>query len=336
MNRFERRSTRHDVSARRGGSARTAVGVLALSAIVVGTLAGCAGSSAGTESTSAASTADATTTDATTTTTTGSDPDRLDSATEEQNKAIVLALLASAFPDPSDPAALSAVSENVSVDAASPGADPATARTGPQAILQRFISIHSRVPGAQAVVKHSAADGDLVAVHWQATSAPSDEFSGEAEVDLFRLDAGRIVQFWSFSQSVPSTTASGNSMFSDLFGSPTVPDSEAKEDEQRQLAVGGYDTLFRDQDASVLDRLWSPDYLQHNPLAGNGTAVLKQFLAGASGFPPMESAVSLADGDLVWTFAGSAGEQGALTVADIFRVSDGTIVEHWDVVPTAG
>ncbi|MFB2554616.1 nuclear transport factor 2 family protein [Herbiconiux liangxiaofengii] len=311
---------------------RTAIVVVAMGAIVVGTLAGCAGSSAATQATSAATTG-TTTTDATGTDATSSaTPDRSDSATEEQNKAIVLKLLAAGFPDPSDPAAVSAAAESVSATATTTGSD----QTGPEALLQRFAAIHTRVPNAQPVVKHSGADGDLVAVHWQATGAASDEFSGEAEVDLFRLDGGRIVQFWSFSQTVPSTTASGNSMFSDLFSSPAVPSTEAEEEQQRQLAVGGYDTLFRDQDASVLDRLWSPDYLQHNPLAGNGTAVLKQFLANASGFPPMESAVSLADGDLVWTFAGSSGEQGALTVADIFRVADGKIVEHWDVVPTAG
>lgn len=48
--------------------------------------------------------------------------------------------------------------------------------------------------------------------------------------------------------------------------------------------------------------------------------------------------MSLADGDLVWTLSQSVGasEDDPYLAADIFRVDDGLIREHWDVVPTTG
>lgn len=191
-------------------------------------------------------------------------------------------------------------------------------------------------PGAQAVVARTAADGDLVAVHWHETTDPTQPWSGRARMDLYRLDDGRPTAHWALAQDVPASGASGNTMFDDAHAAaPTTPD-EAQEESRRQFVVAAYDTLFRDQDPTVLDRAFDPGYVQHNPLAGNGTAALAQFFAGAS-FPPQESALSLADGDLVWTFSRPVGSPtpDAFGAGDVFRVVDGRIVEHWDVVPAA-
>ncbi|MEW1955986.1 nuclear transport factor 2 family protein [Kineococcus sp. NPDC059986] len=190
-------------------------------------------------------------------------------------------------------------------------------------------------PGNRAVVARTAADGPYVAVHWHDTPDPAHPWNGTARVDLFRLQAGAVVQHWALAQAVPAAGASGHTMFDDAWTGAPVALTEAQEEQQRQFAVGAYDTLFRDRDATVLDRSFDPAYRQHNPLVPDGTAPLKQFFAGSS-FPPQESALSLADGDVVWTFSrpvGGPAEQ--FTAADLFRVVDGKVVEHWDVVPGA-
>ena len=142
---------------------------------------------------------------------------------------------------------------------------------------------------------------------------------------------------------MPAKTASGNSLFSDVYrypkGAPTP--SEEQEEKNRTFAVDAYRKLS-DGDATVIDKSWDPRYYQHNPMVANGTAPLKQFLQpGAQGAPspsstPDGSASStegggtrfgntLADGDLVWVFSSD------YVVADIFRVVDGKIIEHWDI-----
>jgi predicted SnoaL-like aldol condensation-catalyzing enzyme len=246
-------------------------------------------------------------------------------------------LFTDAFPDPASASAVAAADAVVAPDAVVHGTG---LTAGPSGLLDQFAAVHSRVANAQAVVKHVASDGDLVAVHWQAASNPQDERAGEAAVDLFRLTDGKIVERWSFSQEIPTgTPASGNTntMFSDLYAKAAQPGSvtEAQEESNRTFAVGAYNTLFRDQDVSVLDSSFDPNYLQHNPVAPNGTGALKSFFSGSTKFPAQESSISLSDGDLVWTFSQSAGAKASdpFLAADIFRVDDKLIREHWDVVP---
>ena len=128
-------------------------------------------------------------------------------------------------------------------------------------------------------------------------------------------------------------------MFSDLYApaTPSATPTEAEEEENRTFAVDAYDTLFREQDVSILDRAFDPAYLQHNPVAANGTDALKSFFGGGGSFPAIEATVSLADGDLVWTLsqAEGAAADDPYTALDIFRVDDRLIREHWDVVPPA-
>jgi len=268
----------------------------------------------------------------------GTTADRTDSATESANADAVSKLIAAAFPDPTSEAAQSAVIAAVAPDATSHGA-----KAGPGGLLDEFVQAHARIPGAQAVVKHIGADGDLVAVHWQITANPDDERTGEAALDVFRVAPnGQVNEHWSFDQPVPQgTPASGNTntMFSDLYqgsaGKPTP--TEEQEEANRQLAVSAYDTLFKDHDPSVLDRSFDPAYLQHNTVAANGTAALKAFFSGGAQFPAQQAVVSISDGDLVWILSQPVGAKAdaPYLAADVFRVDGGLIREHWDVVPAS-
>ncbi|AZS43229.1 hypothetical protein BWL13_00778 [Microbacterium oleivorans] len=270
----------------------------------------------------------------------GSTVSRLDTMAEEANLAVVTRLFSVAFDDPDSAEAQAAAATSVAKDAVAHGSGSAS---GPAGLLAQFAADHQRVTGAQMVAKHTAADGDLVAIHYQITADPTDERTGEAAADVFRLSKGKIVERWTFTQPVPQgKAASGNTntMFSDLYSpaKPSPSPSEAQEEKNRAFAVNTYDALFRDHDVSILDRAFDPAYLQHNPVAPNGTTALKGFFSGGASLPAMESTVSLADGDLVWTLSQSVGAEtddpyGAL---DIFRVDGGLIREHWDVVPPAG
>lgn len=264
--------------------------------------------------------------------------DRRDTTTEHRNACAVRTLVTQTFADPDSTSSRQLAARFVSPSAVAHGAGTTP---GPQGLLAQFAADRTRVPGAHAVIKRVAADGDLVAVHWQITPDPRDERRGDAAVDLFRLEHGRIVERWSLEQPVPTgTPASGNTntMFSDLYRSarPTAAPSERQEERNRVLAVSAYDTLFRDHDASILDRAFDPAYLQHNPVAPNGTAALKQLFGSGAQFPAQQSVISLSDGDIVWTFSQAVGAKPGdpLLAADLFRVDDGLIREHWDVVPT--
>ena len=66
-------------------------------------------------------------------------------------------------------------------------------------------------PEARARIVRSAADGDLVWLHLNSTQNAQDR--GEAIVDIFRVEDGRIVEHWDVIQPVPETSANENTMF---------------------------------------------------------------------------------------------------------------------------
>jgi predicted SnoaL-like aldol condensation-catalyzing enzyme len=126
--------------------------------------------------------------------------------------------------------------------------------------------------------------------------------------------------------------------------SPAVASSPAHSwhpsslDKHKAITVQVLKRLFEDGDVSVVDRHIRPDYIQHNPLAPNGTAALKAFAGPLTAqFPDLRYDIKrvIADGDLVLVHSNvilTPGARGS-AVVDIFRFDrDHMIAEHWDTV----
>ena len=208
-----------------------------------------------------------------------------------------------------------------------------TVPSGPAGQITLVENLKTKIPDLVATIKHIGADGDYVAVHWHASATPDDEATGQAAVDLYRVSDGKIAEHWDAFQDVPATTASGNSMFSDLYvyEQPKQDVTEAQVEANEEMAVNAYKGLFGGN-IELLDRYWDPTYLQHNPQVPNGVEGLRGLIES---LPPggikLEFIQTLADDDLVYTFGLDPSTNHLLT--DIFRVVDDKIVEHWDVLP---
>jgi predicted SnoaL-like aldol condensation-catalyzing enzyme len=79
--------------------------------------------------------------------------------------------------------------------------------------VRKFVAwIVANHPGARGEIKRVFADGDYVILHshWHGLS---DNAAGEAVVDIFRLESGKVVEHWDVIQPVPGTSANANTMF---------------------------------------------------------------------------------------------------------------------------
>jgi predicted SnoaL-like aldol condensation-catalyzing enzyme len=106
----------------------------------------------------------------------------------------------------------------------------------------------------------------------------------------------------------------------------------------KALVMKAYQELIGDHDLTALDRYWADEYIQHSPKASDGREALRQMLIDM-GLPkmPMFKVDFLrvaAEGDLVWLHLRlpATDHTPEVVLVDIFRVDDGRIVEHWDVM----
>jgi len=103
----------------------------------------------------------------------------------------------------------------------------------------------------------------------------------------------------------------------------------------KKLVKDFYQQLFGDKDLSAIDKYLRDDYIQHNPAAADGAEALKKVLTEWFKGAPKEK-IDIqhigADGDFVFIHLRSDRGTKVVSVIDIFRVDNGKIAEHWDVI----
>ncbi|MDN3243125.1 nuclear transport factor 2 family protein [Glycomyces tritici] len=182
-----------------------------------------------------------------------------------------------------------------------------------------------RYEGARVI-----ADGDLVALHGVYHGFGPDPL---VAFDLFRIDGdGRLAEHWDALTPVVEHTASGRTQID----GPTAATDLDKTEANRALVVEFAEKVLKGADYSALtDYISTGQYDQHNPEAADG---LDGFGAAAAAWGEQGKNLVyrhlhkvVAEGDLV--LLQSEGEFGEpVAYWDLFRVADGKIVEHWDIV----
>ncbi len=99
----------------------------------------------------------------------------------------------------------------------------------------------------------------------------------------------------------------------------------------KALVVRALNELFGNRDISALDRYWSKEYIQHDPQAPNGTGGLRSLVEGFGESFKFHMGMVVADGDIVMVHARYEGDP-TLIAAEIYRIEDSKIAEHWDVL----
>jgi predicted SnoaL-like aldol condensation-catalyzing enzyme len=106
----------------------------------------------------------------------------------------------------------------------------------------------------------------------------------------------------------------------------------------KQTVLAYYKMAFNERKpAEAAKKYGAAHYIQHNPLGPDGFEAFIQFVTGfVEQFPQMSLEIkrAVAEGDMVVTHSllKTSPEDRGTAAADFFRLEEGKVVEHWDVL----
>jgi predicted SnoaL-like aldol condensation-catalyzing enzyme len=106
------------------------------------------------------------------------------------------------------------------------------------------------------------------------------------------------------------------------------------ESKNKALVLEAFNTLFNKRDYAAAERFWSPDYIQHSAHIAPGREGLFDLIKSLPPTLKYEPGTIVAEGNFVIVhgrFSGF-GAPANWIAADVVRLKDGILVEHWDVI----
>jgi predicted SnoaL-like aldol condensation-catalyzing enzyme len=110
--------------------------------------------------------------------------------------------------------------------------------------------------------------------------------------------------------------------------------SQTTQERNKALVLEAFHTLFNKREYDAAERFWSPSYIQHSAHIAPGREGLFNLIKSLPPTLKYEPGLIVADGDFVIVhgrFSGF-GAPANWIAADILRIEDGLLVEHWDVI----
>lgn len=176
-------------------------------------------------------------------------------------------------------------------------------------------------------------DGDFIIMH---NTYDNAQVFGAKEVvtfDIWRMQGGQVAEHWDAINPIVKKTASGRSQFD---GPTLVTDTDKTEQNKQLIANFMEDVFFGRAPEKISEYISSEQYDQHNPMVKDGVDGLNQaltYLASQNNmFEYHKVHRILGEGNFV--LAQSEGRWNGKPQAfyDLFRIENGKIVEHWDVI----
>lgn len=110
--------------------------------------------------------------------------------------------------------------------------------------------------------------------------------------------------------------------------------SKTTPEQNKALVLEAFDTLFNRRDYAAAERFWSYRYIQHSAHIAPSRDGLFKLIRSLPNTLRYENQLIVAEGDYVIAhgrFSGT-GRAAAWVAADIVRIEDGRLAEHWDVL----
>ncbi|WP_244299615.1 nuclear transport factor 2 family protein [Aquimarina algiphila] len=200
--------------------------------------------------------------------------------------------------------------------------------------LSGFGAIMKNAPegGFKANVVRAYQDEEYVFIH-----TIYDFFGPKIGFDIFRFEEGLIVEHWDNLTAVTPANPSGHTQTD----GPTKPESLNKTETNKALVKDFISAILMKGEMDKIGNFineGAENYIQHNSVIADGLSGLGQALEGMAkeGIAMEYSTIHKVLGEGNFVLSVSEGKLGGIPTSyyDLFRVEDGKIVEHWDIVET--
>jgi predicted SnoaL-like aldol condensation-catalyzing enzyme len=106
------------------------------------------------------------------------------------------------------------------------------------------------------------------------------------------------------------------------------------ESKNKAIVLEAFDTLFNKRDYAAAEKFWSPDYIQHSAHIAPGREGLFDLIKSLPSTLKYEPGTIVAEGNFVIVHGrfSNLGLPVNWIAADVVRLQDGNLVEHWDVI----
>jgi predicted SnoaL-like aldol condensation-catalyzing enzyme len=197
--------------------------------------------------------------------------------------------------------------------------------------LKRYAEGIADGPAVKINVHRTLVDGDFVLLH-SSYEGLKGKATSLVAFDLFRFEDGKIVEHWGGQEAEAPPNSSGHTQ---VDGPTNVTDRD-KTEANRELVRAFKETVTVQLKFDQIGRfIQEGNYIQHASKIGDGVARMKSRVADVAK-PSRVSVLNprryVADGNFVLALVEANAEGGPTANYDLFRVDDGRIVEHWDVL----
>lgn len=213
----------------------------------------------------------------------------------------------------------------------------------PQKYIQHNLGVEDGLAGFGAVMQHAPPggfkanvvrafeDGDFVFTH-----TIYDFYGPKIGFDIFRFENDLIVEHWDNLLEVQAPNPSGRTQTD---GATEIKDIGKTESNKKLVKNFITDVLLNHQNDKIASYINPTKYIQHNPAVADGLegfgAAMKYFAENGLVMEYDKLHMVLGEGNFVLSVSeGKFGKGDHTAFYDLFRIENGLIVEHWDVINT--
>jgi predicted SnoaL-like aldol condensation-catalyzing enzyme len=197
--------------------------------------------------------------------------------------------------------------------------------------MKSFAAEVASSAAADITIYRTLVDGDFVLLHSRYEGV--GRYAGPAiAFDLFRFKDGKIVEHWGGQESEEAPNLSGRTQ---VDGPTEVLDREKTEANRTLVRTYRETVMVSLRFDRIEEFIEGAHYAQHASKIGDGIARLRDRIASVAkegGQLYLTPRRFVAEGNFVLVLSDGDLPSGPTALYDLFRVENGKIVEHWDVL----